>query len=489
MLITDLPMAPGQNLLGHLTAFDRDRLGTMRALGRMNTPVVRARFLRRQIAVVTDPESTHELLVEKARLFEKSPGLRVLLHDLAGEGLFTSEGDLWKRQRKLMSPLFHPAQLGSYTVAMNVEANRGLDRIEDGATVDLSREMTRVTMGVVASTLLGTDAMTREEADALGDALTISLGFTGEMISSPWIAMQLSLAELFERVGDDRGPRARRLSRRALDRLREPVMLPGARSPRMTDALRKLDDTMQGMISERRRRGEVRRDLLTKLLEVRDPDQQGPNESQGMTDKQVRDEAKTLFVAGHETTATALTWALYLLSRHPEARARVQAEADAFDEQGPTSYDGERLAYTTRVFKEALRMYPPLVMIGRRSLAPVQIAGVDFPARSLIFASPYVLHYSPDVYPDPDRFDPDRFLPEAETKRHKSAFLPFGVGPRVCIGNYFALMEGPIILATWMRRASIELVSRRELEADRFATLRPKGEVLAVIRKRHLPTA
>jgi cytochrome P450 len=480
MHLTDLPLAPGANLLGHLRAFDQDRLGTLRSLGRMNAPVVRARFLKRHIAVVTDPATTHELLVEKARHFEKAPGLRVLLHDLAGEGLFTSEGELWRRQRRLMSPLFHPAQLGSYTLAMNVEANRGLDRIADGATVDLSREMTRVTMGVVASTLLGTDAMTREEADALGDALTISLGFTGEMISSPWIAMQLQLAELAERRSEDPRPRVRRFAQQLAERLREPVMLPGARSPRMQAALARLDVTMQGMITARRGRGEVRRDLLTKLLEARDPDGQG----EGMDDKQVRDEAKTLFVAGHETTATALTWALYLLARHPEARARVQAEADACDERGPTSYDGERLAFTTRVFKEALRMYPPLVMMGRRSLDPVTLAGVDFPARSLVFASPYALHYRPDVYPDPDRFDPDRFLPEVEAKRPKSAFLPFGVGPRVCIGNFFALMEGPIILATWMRRAEIDLISRQEVEADRFATLRPKGEVRAVIRKR-----
>jgi cytochrome P450 len=480
MRLDDLPYAPGATLLGHLRAFDEDRLGTLRALGKVPASVVRARFLRRQVLLVTDASTTHELLVEKAKSFEKSPGIRVLLHDLAGEGLFTSEGDLWKRQRKLMSPLFHPAQLGTYALAMNVEANRAMDKLLDGQAVDLAREMTRVTMGVVASTLLGTDGLGSSEADALGDALTEALGFTGEMLSSPWISFQLTLVEAAERATHSRRGRVRSIARRAEAMLREPVLLPGARSPRLRRAFGFLDDTMQAMIDARRRKGVVRKDLLTKLLDARDPEGGG----EGMSDKQVRDEAKTLFVAGHETTATALTWAFYLLARHPEALAKVQAEADAFDERGPTSYDPEKLAYTTQVFKEALRLYPPLVMLGRRSLEPVTIGGVALPAKTIVFASPYTLHYRADLYPQPDRFDPDRFLPEAEAARPKSAFLPFGVGPRVCIGNYFALMEGPIVLATWLRRARVEIDPTREVEADRFATLRPKGEVCAVIRKR-----
>lgn len=480
MRLADLPLAPGANLLGHLRAFDQDRLGTLRALGKMNSGVVRARFLRRQVLVVTDAPTTHEVLVEKAKSFEKSPGIRVLLHDLAGEGLFTSEGDLWKRQRKLMSPLFHPAQLGTYAQAMNVEANRGLDKIAEGEAVDLSREMTRVTMGVVASTLLGTDGLASSEADALGDALTAALGFAGEMLSSPWISFQLSLVDVAERASKSRRRGVRAIGRRAEAVLREPVLLPGARSPYLKQAFATLDGTMQAMITARRKQGLVRKDLLTKLLSARDPEGSG----ESMDDKQVRDEAKTLFVAGHETTATALTWAFYLLARHPEARAKVQAEADAYGERGPESYDPQKLAYTTQVFKEALRMYPPLVMLGRRALEPVTIGGISLPAKTIVFASPYTLHYREDLYPDPSKFDPDRFTPEMEAVRHKSAFLPFGVGPRVCIGNYFALMEGPIVMATWMRRARIELDPTKDLEVDRFATLRPKGEVRAVINKR-----
>jgi cytochrome P450 len=224
----------------------------------------------------------------------------------------------------------------------------------------------------------------------------------------------------------------------------------------------------------------ARADLLTRLLLARDTE---GGHGEGMTDRQIRDEANTLFVAGHETTANALAWTFYLLARNPEARARVQAEADAFGPEGPTSFAPEKLDYTTRVFKEALRLYPPVVLLVRRSLEPVELLGQTYPERTLAFVNPYGIHLNPSVWPDPDRFDPDRFTPEKEASRPKSAWVPFGVGPRVCIGNSFALMEGPIVLATLMRNARFEIDPRRTIEADAFATLRPRGGVPAVVRR------
>lgn len=474
----ELPVAPGANLFGHLRAFDDDRMDTMRALSRMSAPLVRARFLHREVYVTNSAETTHELLVERARSFEKSPGIRILLRDLAGEGLFTSEGELWRRQRRLMAPLFHADKLDAYTQAMRFEAHRALDRVPDGATVDLAREMTRITMGVVASTLFGTD--TAADADALGDALTVALGFTGDALGSPWLTLQIMLVELAE-TARDRGPaRLRAAGRWGAERLMSPVLLPGAHTPAFRRAIAALDRSVQGFIDTRRAQGLVRGDLLTKLLGAKDPDGSG----EGMSDRQTRDEAKTLFVAGHETTATALTWALYLLARHPEVRAKVQAEADAFDDRPDAPHEPAKLAYTTRVFKEVLRLYPPLVILARRALEAVELGGVTLPARAIVFACPYALHFREDLFPDPDTFDPDRFTPEAEAMRHKSAWIPFGVGPRVCIGNHFALLEGPIVLATWMKRARIDVDPSRTLEPDRFATLRPKGEVWGKVTRR-----
>jgi cytochrome P450 len=228
------------------------------------------------------------------------------------------------------------------------------------------------------------------------------------------------------------------------------------------------------MIEERRSQGLSRNDLLTRLLAAHD------EHGERMSDKQVRDEANTLFIAGHETTATALSWAFYLLARHPEVRARVQAEADAFGPDGPSSFDPVKLAYTSRVFKEVLRMYPPVVAMVRRSKARVQFGGHVFPERHLFFVNIVGVHHRPDIYPDPDRFDPDRFLPELEATRHKAAWLPFSIGPRVCIGNFFAMMEGAVVLATLMRGLRFE-VEPRTITAEAFLTQRPKGGVWAKV--------
>ncbi|HEU4536605.1 MAG TPA: cytochrome P450, partial [Polyangiaceae bacterium] len=209
----------------------------------------------------------------------------------------------------------------------------------------------------------------------------------------------------------------------------------------------------------------------------------------GMSDRQLRDEVITLFVAGHETTAAALAWAFYLLARAPAWRDRVQAEVDALP-PGPIGFEAAaKLAVTARVFKETLRLYPPLDMLARRSLEPFAVGGVAVPAGTIAFVSPWIVHRHEPTWPDPERFDPDRFLPEAEARRPRGAFLPFGAGPRVCIGNHFALLEGPIVLATLMRAARFEIDGARPVEPEAFATLRPRGGVPAIVRLRTGPLA
>jgi len=258
-------------------------------------------------------------------------------------------------------------------------------------------------------------------------------------------------------------------------RLEEPFALPNARSPKLRRAVSVLDTRIQQMIDERRAQGLSRDDLLTRLLTARD------DEAGAMTDKQVRDEATTLFVAGHETTATSLAWSFYLLGRHPAVREAVQAEVDTLDDD-PGFHDAmTRLPLTLRVFKEAMRLYPPVILLARRSLEAVEVGGHVLPPRTVVFVSAYGVHHNPESWPDPERFDPDRFLPEREAARPRGAFLPFGAGPRVCLGNHFALLEGPLVLATLMRHARFE-TDGRAVVPETFATLRPQGGVTATVR-------
>jgi cytochrome P450 len=260
-------------------------------------------------------------------------------------------------------------------------------------------------------------------------------------------------------------------ARRWLGAAIEPIRWPGARSRRLAEALAVIDGRVARMIEERRADGLGRRDLLSLLLSARD------EEGGTMTDKQTRDEIITLFVAGHETTAAGLAWALYLLARHPEAYARARAEAEALRARRATAADLGSLGFCQRVFKEALRLYPPVYMFGRRAVTDVRIGGYDLPRSTLVLISPWSLHHRAEVWPDPERFDPSRFEAAAEQARHKHAYLPFAGGPRVCIGNHFSLMEGPIVLATLLARVDLELASGEPIEPELSAAMRPKGGV------------
>jgi cytochrome P450 len=334
-------------------------------------------------------------------------------------------------------------------------------------------------MGVVGATLFGAD--TFDKADELGEALTVALKWVDDALATPQLALQISLIEAFEAIEPHVPSRFAELRAKIDEAVHTPHLLPGRKGEEFQKAIRTLDTVMNGMIAERRAHPRAGVDLLTKLLLARDTE---GGRSEGMSDAQVRDEANTLFVAGHETTANALAWCFYLLARNPEAKAKVQAEADAFGPEGPTTWAPDALAYTSRVFKEALRLYPPLVVLVRRSLEPFEVGGETYPRHTIVAVNPYGIHMNPRVWEDPDRFDPDRFTPEREATRHKSAWIPFGVGPRVCIGNHFALMEGPIVLATLMRNARFEIDAGRTIAAETFATLRPKGGVPAVVRRR-----
>jgi cytochrome P450 len=469
MQIHDIPVLSGANRFGHVQELRDDRFALFERMNRERGDIARLRALHSSFVFVNSPALVHEVLVEKAKCFGKSASLRGASRPLAGNGLFTSDGDHWRRQRKLMAPLFTATQVARYAGETADCAEDAAAKLAVGEIVDASRLTMHVAMRVAGKTLFGIDTL--DEADELGAALTTLLGWANDALGSAVFAAQSILVdgvyELLERF-------APRLAARAepyRDAANEPIHWPGESTRRLEAAVRIVDDRVARMIAERRASGIERRDLLSLLLSARDED------GHAMSDRELRDEILTLFVAGHETTAAGIAWALYLLARHPDAYARARAEAEALAGRKATAADLPRLGFCLRAFKEAMRIFPPFPTLGRRCLTDVTVGGYDLPRGTLLIVSPWALHRRPDLWPDPERFDPARFEPAAEQARDKLAYLPFGAGPRVCIGAHFSLMEGPIVLATLLARADLELATRAVIEPEAGASLRPKGGV------------
>lgn len=477
MSLDDIPlMAGARPVIGHGPDLGGDRLKFLARVAREVDGVARLKVITRDLLIVNSPDVLHQVLVSESKSFEKSRLIRLALDPLAGEGLFTAEGPLWRKQRRLMAPVFHPAKIDALAPAMVECAARVCDRWQDGQVVDAANETTHITMAVAGRTLFGMD--TFDEADDLGQVLTVALSWANYASSRLAIALQMELqlaVEAATRVPAAWKPAAERLA----ERLKAPVMWPTSRNRELRKAIAVLDARVQRMIDERRAAANPNPDLLTHLLRARDED------GSAMDDKQLRDEILTLFIAGHETTANGLAWAMYLLARHPDIYARVRAAVDGLDGRTPTLADLDRLELLTRVFKEALRLYPPVYLFARMSIADVTIGGHRIPKNTVVLISPWALHHRPDVWPDPMRFDPDRFTAQAEAARPRDAWIPFSDGPRVCIGMHFAMIEAPLVLATMLQRADFELAKSGEItETHDAATLRPQGGVPVRIRTR-----
>jgi cytochrome P450 len=473
----EIPYAPGgEGWLGHNGEFRRDRMALLRLLANIPEPLVRLRlpFPGVRAVAVGTPELVQELLVEKARSFDKSAMLRFSLFPLAGEGLFTSNGELWRRQRRLMAPLFHPKVLETYAADMVACAQRTIDGWRDGAPLTLLHETTRLTMSVAGKTLFDADTFTN--ADEIGRALTVALDWSGHIVGRPFAVAHIQTKRRLDALRPHL-PVGGALADRLSLALRGPAFLVGARGRELGRAIALLDNRVQRMIDDRRRSPGHSPDLLARLLAARDDEAGGA----AMDDRQVRDEVLTLFVAGHETTATGLAWTIALLCKHPAIYAAVEREVDAVGD-APTVADLPRLGLTLRVFREALRLYPPVFVFGRDSREPVTLGGYELPTPTNVFTSPWALHHNPRYWPDPERFDPDRFLPEAEAARPRYAYLPFGAGPRVCIGRDFAYMEAQLALCVILRRWRFELLADDVPEPS--ATLRPKRGVPVRVHRR-----
>ncbi len=387
------------------------------------------------IVLVNNPDLIRDVLITHNKQFMKGEGLQRAKR-LLGEGLLTSEGEFHLRQRRLAQPAFHRQRIAGYGSTMVEYSQRLSDCWQPGEERDISREMMRLTLAIAGKTLF--DADVEAEADEIGDALSEAM----EMFNY----LTLPFFEF-------------------LERLPLPVM------KRFKAARQRLDETIYRMIRERRESGEDRGDLLSMLMQARDVEGDGS----GMTDEQLRDEAMTIFLAGHETTANALTWTWYLLSQNPNVEAKLHEEIeDVLGGRSATAEDFFRLRYAEMVFAEAMRMYPPAWLIGRRALNDYQLKGYHVPSRSIILMSQYVMHHNSNYFPEPDRFDPDRWTPEAREARPKFSYFPFGGGPRVCIGEGFAWMEGVLVLATLAQKWKMRLVSGHPVELQPLVTLRQK---------------
>ncbi len=385
--------------------------------------------------IASDPAVIRDVLVTHNQNFHKSRGLERTKRVL-GEGLLTSEDAFHLRQRRLIQPAFHRERIAAYATTMVEYANRIRSGWANGATLDVASEMSRLTLLIVGKTLF--DADVEAQAREIGDAMT-------GLMRSFWTTM-LPFGEALER-------------------------LPIPHLRRGRHARERLDRIIYGIIRERRASGADRGDLLSMLLLAQDDEDKG----RGMTDRQVRDEAMTIFLAGHETTANALTWTWYLLSQAPDVERRLHDEiAAVLSGRLPTVADVERLPYATRVVTESMRLYPPAWLVGRRAVNEYSINGYHVPPRSIIVMSQWIVHRDARHYADPEHFDPDRWTPEFKARLPRFAYFPFGGGPRQCIGESFAWMELVLLVATIAQRWRFELAPNHPVVPHAAITLRPK---------------
>jgi len=413
-------------------------------LARTYGDVTSYRMAGEQLFLINEPRLIRDVLVTHNRNFTKSRGLERSKR-LLGQGLLTSEGAMHLRQRRLMQPAFHRDRVAGYGDLMVGHADRMRCAWADGATLDISREMNRLTLSIVGKTLFDVDV--EEQAATVGEALTA-------VMESFWMTL-LPFADVLERL---------------------PV--PKLRRARMARA--RLDAIIYRMIADRRSSGGDRGDLLSMLLAAQDED-----DGRGMTDLQVRDEAMTIFLAGHETTANALTWTWFLLSGAPDVEARLHDEvARALEGRLPSVTDLPSLPFVERVVTESMRLYPPAWIIGRRAIDEYRVGEYVAPPRSILVMSPYIMQRDERFYTDPERFDPDRWTPEFRAALPKFAYFPFGGGPRQCIGESFAWMELVLVVATIAQRWRLRLVPGHPVAPQPVVTLRTKHGMRMTVHRR-----
>ena len=424
--------------------FLRRRLPMMIESAKKYGDIVLFKVGNERVYLFNHPDLIRDVLVTNQKNFTKSRAL-VRAKRVLGEGLLTSEGDFHLRQRRLVQPAFHRDRIASYGRSMVEYAARSSARWTDGAHVDVHHEMMKLTLAIVAKTLFSADV--ESEASEIGEALTTTFAAFNVGV--------LPFSEILERM-------------------------PLPYMKRFNAARARLDSTIYRIIDERRASGEDKGDLLSMLLLAQDTEGDGGR----MTDTQLRDEAMTLFLAGHETTANALSWTWYLLSQSPEVESRFHQEIDALGDRLPRPDDLPSLAYTRMVLAESMRLYPPAWAVGRRAINDFEANGYTIPARSMVLVSQFITQRDPRFFPEPERFDPERWRPAEVAARPKFSYFPFGGGTRICIGEQFAWMEGILVLATIGRHWRAKYIGTARPEVSAQITLRPKnGLEMQLIRR------
>jgi cytochrome P450 len=398
--------------------------------------IVRIQMGPGQMYLVTHPDGVKHILQDNNRNYVKGYDKA---KDLFGDGLLTAEGDKWLRQRRLMSPAFNRNTLNSLLPVMAAATEEKLEewrsRPDHDVPIDIASEMMLLTQTIILRTMFSTDI--GDHAEKAAEAFTTALEHLNTTMMVPFEFVQ---------------------------------KLPTRGNIRFKHAIEYLDQMIYGFIEERQRTGSDHSDLLGMLMSARDEET-----GQGMSKQQMRDEMITIFLAGHETTASLLGWTWYLLGKNPTIEAGLRLEQkEVLNGRVPASEDLRKLDYTRKVLEEALRMYPPAWMFARQSVKEDVVNGYTIPAGSTIMLSPYVTHHLPEFWDDPERFDPERFSPEEMEKRRRFAYFPFGGGPRLCIGNNFALMEAPLLLTMIMQHFKLELVPDQTFQLRPVATLRPQ---------------
>lgn len=434
------PGPRGRLLVGSLPNLVRDPIATFMDAWKTYGDVVRLSLFRRHPAhLLAHPDAIRHVLQDDNPNYPKNPYNMNKLKAVVGEGLLTSSGSFWLRQRRLIQPAFHRQRLAALGTLMTEATNRRLatwDAVSRaGQPLDVSTEMMHLTLDIIARSMFSTDVSgsVAEVERATGITIADTMRRTQSLFDIPrWVPTSANRAFL--------------------------------------GACRSLDRIVYGFIEERRRSGDTNDDLLSMLLKAQDADT-----GETMNDLQIRDEVMTIFIAGHETTAIALTWTFYLLSVHPEIARRHLAELEAvLRGRPPTVDDLPNLPYNRMVIEESMRLYPPAWVVARIPLKDDVIGGYRIPAGSGIFLSSYVTHRHPEFWENPEGFDPERFTPERSAGRPRFAYFPFGGGPRLCIGNNFAMLEAQLLLATIAQRYRLNLVPGHPVATLPLITLRAR---------------